>query len=69
MHEPDVIDALAESGHFDLVVYGHTHEPEIRKVKDALIINPGEICGWLYGKPTAAIVNLETMDAEVVPLN
>jgi putative phosphoesterase len=69
MHEPDVIDALAESGHFDLVVYGHTHEPEIRKVKDALIINPGEICGWLYGKPTAAIVNLEIMDAEMVPLS
>jgi putative phosphoesterase len=69
MHEPDVVDALAESGHFDLVVYGHTHEPEIRKVKDALIINPGEVCGWLYGKPTAAIVNLETMDAEIVPLS
>lgn len=68
MHEPDVIEALADSGHFDLVVYGHTHEPVIKKVKNTLIVNPGEVCGWLYGKPTAALVNLETMEAEIVAI-
>jgi hypothetical protein len=68
MHEPDVVDALADSGHFDLVVYGHTHEPVIKKVKDTLVVNPGEVCGWLYGKPSAAIVDLGTMEAEIVPL-
>jgi putative phosphoesterase len=66
MHESDVIDALADSGHFDLVVYGHTHESVIKKVKDTLIVNPGEVCGWLYGKPTAAVVSLETMEAEII---
>ncbi|MBI3592661.1 MAG: metallophosphoesterase [Nitrospirae bacterium] len=69
MHEPDVVDALADSGHFDLVIYGHTHEPVIKKVKDPLIVNPGEVCGWLYGKPTAAVVNLETMDAEIISIS
>ena len=68
MHEHDVVDALAESGEFDLVVYGHTHEPVIRKVNNTLIVNPGEVCGWLYGKPTAAVVNLENMEAEIIPL-
>lgn len=68
MHEPDVVDALAASGHFDLVIYGHTHEPLIRTVNETLIVNPGEVCGWLYGKPTAAIVDLETMDAELIDL-
>ncbi|HAK88242.1 MAG: YfcE family phosphodiesterase [Nitrospirae bacterium GWC2_46_6] len=68
MHEPDVADELAESGRFDLVVFGHTHEPVIKKVKDTLIVNPGEVCGWLYGKPTAAVVNLETMEAEIVAI-
>ncbi|HEX8947322.1 MAG TPA: metallophosphoesterase [Dissulfurispiraceae bacterium] len=68
MHEPDVVDALADSGHFDLVVYGHTHEPVIRKVKHTLVVNPGEVCGWLYGKPTAAVVDLETMGAEIIGL-
>ncbi len=68
MHEPDVIDALADSGHFDLIIFGHTHEPIIKKINNTLIINPGEACGWLYGKPTVAIANLETMEAEIVSI-
>ncbi len=68
MHEPDVVDALADSGHFDLVIYGHTHEPVIRKAGNTLVINPGEVCGWLYGNPTAAVADLETMEAEIIPL-
>ena len=31
MHEHHVADALADSGHFDLVVYGHTHKADIGK--------------------------------------
>lgn len=65
MHEPGVVGALADSGHFDLVIYGHTHEPDIRRVRNTLIVNPGEVSGWLYGKPSAAIVNLETMEAGI----
>jgi len=29
VHEPDLVDALADSGHFDLVVYGHTHRSDL----------------------------------------
>jgi len=65
MHEPDVADALADSGHFDIVVFGHTHKPVMKKVGKTLVINPGEVASWLYGKPTAATVNLETMEAEI----
>jgi len=68
MHEPDVADALADSGHFDLVVFGHTHRPVLKRVKNTLVINPGEIAGWLYGKTTAAIVNLRTMEAEILDI-
>ena len=68
MHEPGVVEALADSGHFDLVVYGHTHEPVIKKVQNTLVVNPGEVSGWLYGKPSAAIVNLATMEAEILYL-
>lgn len=68
MHEPDVVDALADSGHFDLIIFGHTHEPVIKRVKNTLVINPGEVSGWLYGKPTAAIVDLETMEAVIAKI-
>ncbi|TAL23150.1 MAG: metallophosphoesterase [Nitrospirae bacterium] len=68
VHEHHIVDALAESGHFDLVVFGHTHEPLVKKIKNTLLLNPGEVCGWLYGKPTAAIVDLNKMEAEIIEL-
>jgi uncharacterized protein len=68
MHEHFIIDALAESGHYDLVVYGHTHVPEIRKVKNTLIVNPGEASGWLYGKCTIALADLSEMTAEIIEI-
>ena len=68
IHEHHIADALADSGHFDVVIYGHTHEPLIKKVKNTLLINPGEVCGWLYGKSTAAILDLGRMKADIVEL-
>ena len=68
IHEHHVIDALAESGHFDLIVYGHTHEPVVRKVKNTLVVNPGETGSWLYGKATVAVADLDKMEAEIIKL-
>lgn len=69
MHEPVFIDALRDSGHFDIIIFGHTHEPVVREEKGVLIINPGELAGWLYGKPTMAIVDLNMMRAEIVKIS
>lgn len=68
MHEPDVVDDLAASGHFDLIVYGHTHVPEIRRENNTLIVNPGELCGWVKRRSTVAVVDLQTMAAEILDL-
>jgi hypothetical protein len=68
MHEHQVVDALADSGHFDLVIYGHTHEPDIRKRGSALIVNPGEVSGWLYGRSTVAIADLAALSAGLIEL-
>jgi uncharacterized protein len=68
MHEHHVADALADSGHYDLVIYGHTHKADIRKVKNTLVVNPGEVGTWLYGKSTVALVDLEKMEGEIVEL-
>ena len=68
MHEHDLVDALADSGHFDLVVYGHTHEPDIRQRGNALIVNPGELSGWLHGRSTVAVVDLTALSAELIEL-
>ena len=68
MHEHQVVDALADSGHFDLVIYGHTHEPDMRKRGNTLIVNPGELSGWLHGTSTIAVADLATLSAELIAL-
>lgn len=68
MHEPQMIEELALSGEIDLLVYGHMHEIDIRKINDTLIINPGEACGWLYGKATLVLLELDTLEPEVITL-
>jgi putative phosphoesterase len=68
MHEPQMIESIAISGKFDLIVYGHMHEVDIRKINNTLIINPGEACGWLYGKATLILLDLENLKPEVVSL-
>jgi putative phosphoesterase len=52
-------------GQADVVIYGHTHEFEIKEGKP-LFINPGECGGWLYGRASAAILDLERLEAHVV---
>jgi putative phosphoesterase len=68
LHEHQLIDALADSGHFDLIIYGHTHEPVVKKVKNTLVVNPGEAGKWLYGKSTVALADLDKMEAEIIEL-
>lgn len=68
IHEHHIVDALADSGHYDIVIYGHTHEPEIRKAGKTLIINPGEAGGWLSGKSTVALLDLVEMKGEIIDL-
>lgn len=66
IHEHQIAQALADSGHYDVVIYGHTHKPEVRKNGKTLIVNPGEAGSWLYGKSTVAVMNLAEMEAEII---
>jgi uncharacterized protein len=59
---------LAERGRFDLVLFGHTHRPLTMRVGRAMVLNPGESCGFLRGKHTCALMDLETMVARIVEL-
>jgi putative phosphoesterase len=68
VHEPYIINELAESGHFDILIYGHTHKPDIRKVKDTLIINPGKVAVLHKGRSTLALLNTRSMDVDIVEL-
>jgi len=69
LHEADLVRAFADSGDFDLVIYGHTHSPVIRMQKRALIVNPGKVGRLHNGESTLAIVDIEKMDARIIRLD
>src|SRR4029079_9014705 len=50
------------------VVHRFTHKQETITRGETLVINPGEACGWLTGKCTAAILDLDTSEVEIVTL-
>ena len=53
----------------DLVVYGETHMPEIRKSGKTLVVNPGETCGWVTGVSSIALIDLATLSGEIVNID
>ncbi|MEM4409935.1 MAG: metallophosphoesterase [Candidatus Caldarchaeum sp.] len=68
VHEPEPVEAFALSGLYDVVIYAHTHEKDLRTMNRCLIINPGEVCGWLTGSPTCAVLDLDDMLCEILEL-
>ena len=57
---------IGEGGKFDLILFGHTHRPLTMRVGRALVINPGEACGFMSGRSTCAVIDLETMAARIL---
>lgn len=66
--DPMSVIALNEAAVFDVIISGHTHRPVIRQSGETLLINPGETCGERYGKATIAILDTDTLEAEILTL-
>jgi len=54
------------SGKYDIVIFGHTHKPEVRKQGKTIALNPGETGGWLTGKSAIALLNPTKLTAEII---
>jgi len=63
----EIVDSLIESGAYDLIVRGHSHRAEIIE-GETLVVNPGEVCGYLTGNQTVALIDLDEMHAQIVEL-
>jgi hypothetical protein len=64
VHQPKIARALALSGKYNLVFYGHTHKPWEEKVRDCRLINPGNLSNMLY-KATFAVYDTKTGKLEL----
>ncbi len=56
------------AGEYDIIIFGHTHKPEIRKEGKTLAVNPGETGGWLTGKSTVALLDPVTLRTDILTL-
>ncbi len=63
-HQPRLLDIIKRSPVPDVVVYGHTHEIDIQEGKP-LVVNPGEVGGWLTGRSTVGLLDLKKMSVEI----
>jgi putative phosphoesterase len=52
-----------------VVIHGHSHIHQSRISGSTLLLNPGEACGWLFGIPTAAVLDLETLKVDFLTLD
>lgn len=66
--ESELLDTLINCGYFDAVVHGHSHAEMSRKNGKTLIVNPGEVCGYLTGKATIALLDTVKREARIVEL-
>jgi putative phosphoesterase len=52
----------------EIIIFGHTHKPEIKKLDGKLLINPGEACGWLTNKSTVALLDLVNLNNSLIDI-
>jgi putative phosphoesterase len=66
--EIELLNALINCGGFDAVVHGHSHADVSRKNGKTLVVNPGEVCGYLTGRATIALLDTVKREASIVEL-
>ncbi|MBI9016413.1 MAG: metallophosphoesterase [Phycisphaerae bacterium] len=66
IHVPFDIDEVVKSQEYDIVIYGHTHNQDIRQEGKSLVINPGEATDWLTGAGNMVILETNDMSYEAL---
>ena len=64
----ELLEALISSGNFDFAVYGHSHAAEVSQRGKTLVVNPGEVCGYLTGKPTVGVIDTVKHEARIIEI-
>jgi len=67
LHAPILLETLRQSKKYDLILYGHLHEIEVSE-EPTLVVNPGEVGGWLSGKSTLALWNTDSNEVQIVEI-
>jgi len=66
--DEELLKCLINSRGFDVVVHGHTHKADVYRKGKTLVVNPGEVCGYLTGKSTIALFDIVKREAKIIKL-
>jgi len=66
--DEELLKALIDCQAFDIVIHGHVHTAEIQKIGKTLSVNPGEVCGYLSGKSTLALIDTDKREAKIIEI-
>jgi putative phosphoesterase len=66
--ETELLNVIVNSGYFNAVIHGHSHSKSIENKGKTITINPGEICGYLTGKSTLALLDTVKHKAKIIEL-
>jgi len=53
----------------DVIISGHTHGVVNEKRNGKLYLNPGECCGWITDRCTCALLDLVTLEAQIIEIH
>ncbi len=67
-HEANLLNSLINTNFYDLVIHGHTHQDSVYSVGATIVVNPGEVCGYLTGRSTIAILETATKNIKIISL-
>lgn len=68
IHFPREAKELCETGKYNFVFHGHTHKPWTEKIKNCIILNPGNVANQIYS-PTFAIWNITNNSFDLIRIN
>jgi putative phosphoesterase len=66
--ETELLNALINCESFDAIIHGHAHATSISKKGKTLLVNPGEVCGYLSGKSTIALLDTQKRAAKIIEI-
>ncbi len=65
VHDPRDLDRAFDADHH-VALHGHTHHHRLERSGARLIFNPGECAGHMEGYNAVGIVDLDSLDAEIL---
>lgn len=66
--EAGLLESLINTGAYDVVLHGHTHQAGTSRTGKTLVVNPGEVCGYLSEHATFALLDTEIMNVQFISI-